>query len=87
VERLISEPVQVARDAGGALQSFRWRDRVYHVVETLADGRQLDYQPRWYLRRHRRRVVVRTQEGPWFERYVERPGHWVLYRELADPLT
>jgi hypothetical protein len=87
VERLISEPVQVQRDEAGAVEGFRWRGRWYGVRETLADGRQLDYQPRWYLRRHRRRVVVRVEDGRCFELYADRPGHWVLYRELADPLT
>ena len=85
--RLISERVTVERGDGGALTGFTWRRRTHRIAEVLSDVREPDYGPPWRLRRHRRRVVTRTEDGRWFELYVERPGQWVLYQELDDPFA
>ncbi len=79
--QLISEPVSVNwRD--GTLSSFRWRDADFAIAEILSDYRKVDFRPQWYLRRHRRQLLVRTQDGRFFELYVSRPGMWILYREV-----
>ena len=83
--QLISERVMVQRDPEGVLKSFEWQGHVYEVEETLSDYRHVDFQSRWWLRRHRRRLIVRTKENRYFELYAQRPGEWVLYRELDDP--
>lgn len=83
---LISEPVAVEASANGVPTLFQWRGRPYRVAEVLSDVRQVDYQRDWKLRRHRRRVTIRTTEGRFFDLYLERRGEWILYRELDDPL-
>jgi hypothetical protein len=82
---LISERVQVTPGENVVCAAFRWRGRTYRVVDVLSDHRQVDTNAHWQLRRHRRRVVVRTEDERFFELYAERPGQWVLYRELDDP--
>ncbi len=85
--RLISEPVVVEWGDTATPLSFQWRQRQHRIAEVLADVREPDYHPNWRLRRHRRRLVVRTDDGRWFELYVQRPGHWILYREMDNPLV
>lgn len=82
---LISEPVVVEESASGIPLLFTWRGQRHEVAEVLSDLREVDYQRDWKLRRHRRRVTVRTTTGRFFDLYVERQGTWVLYRELDDP--
>jgi len=85
MSRWVSEPITVEESDRGAPLRFTWRGRVYPVVEVLSDVREVDYQRDWKLRRHRRRLTVRTADDRYFDLYVERPGVWVLYRELEDP--
>lgn len=85
--RLISEPVLVELSDRGSPRAFHWQRRAYSIAEVLYDVREPDYHPNWRLRRHRRRVLVRTEAGRWFELYVQRPGQWILYRELDNPLA
>jgi hypothetical protein len=88
MNQFISERVTVHRDATtGRLRAFVWRGHTFTVVEWLSQDRYVDFQPRWWLRRHRRRIVVRTEEDRYFELYTERPGEWILYRELDDPFA
>ncbi len=82
---LISEPVAVEDSADGVPTRFRWRGHRHLVAEVLSDVRQVDYQRDWKLRRHRRRVTVRTVDGRFFDLYLEHRGSWILYRELDDP--
>jgi hypothetical protein len=84
--QLISERVTVTwRD--GRLSSFWWRDHDFEVAEILSDSRRVDFESRWYLRRHRRQLVVHTQDDRFFELYAPSPGEWVLYRELDNPFA
>lgn len=85
ISALISEPVAVDETADGVPSRFAWRGGVHHVADVLSDLREVDYQRDWKLRRHRRRVTVRTETGRYFDLYVERRGVWILYRELDDP--
>ncbi len=87
MERVISEPVVVEWGAPGTPTAFRWRQRQYRIAEVLSDVREPDYRRNWRLRRHRRRLVVHTDEGRWFELYAQRPGQWILYREMNNPLA
>ncbi len=85
--QLISERVSVKRNSEGTPSSFEWQGFVYEVQETLSDYRHVDFGSRWWLRRHGRRLIVRTTENRYFELYAQRPGEWVLYRELDDPFA
>jgi hypothetical protein len=88
MDRFISERITVHRDATtGRLVGFVWRGEQFAVVETLGEDRYVDFNPRWWLRRHRRRLVVRTAGDRYFELYVARRGEWILYRELDNPLA
>ncbi len=83
--RFISEPVTIQRDSEGSPIAFRWRDEVYHIDDVLSDYRRVDFNSRWWLRRHQRRLVVRTDNGRYFELYAQRAQSWILYQELDDP--
>lgn len=86
--RFLSERVTVRREeTTGRLAGFVWRGQSFTVVETLSEDRYVDFNPRWWLRRHRRRVVVRTEGDRYFELYAVRRGEWILYRELDDPFA
>ncbi|MCY0877364.1 MAG: hypothetical protein OWU84_00200 [Firmicutes bacterium] len=85
--QFISEPVAVHYDERHQLRAFQWQGRTFAVAEIWSDVRTPDFRGRWWQRRHRRRVVVRTEDNRWFELYVQRPGEWVLYRELDNPLA
>ncbi|HBQ93696.1 MAG: hypothetical protein M1294_01705 [Firmicutes bacterium] len=83
--RFISEEVIVQQDSEGSFVAFQWRNQIYRIIEVLSDYRRVDFKSRWWLRRHQRRLVIRTDEGRFFELYAERRGLWILYRELDDP--
>ncbi|NMP24448.1 DUF6504 family protein [Sulfobacillus harzensis] len=82
---LISEPVTVHLGDGGMIEAFTWRGIRHVVAEQLSNARRVDFHSPWYLRRHQRRVLVKTEDGGFYELYADRPGHWVLYRKLDDP--
>lgn len=85
MEHLISEPITVELRESGEVGAFLWRGARYAVDEVLSDFRRVDFHSPWYLRRHQRRLLVRVHSR-FFEIYVIRPGHWVLYREHDNPL-
>jgi hypothetical protein len=86
--RWISEPVRLEWDPGRhQVAAFWWRGQRHLVTEVVSDARALDFQSRWWLRRHHRRLVVRTEGGRYFELRGEALGRWTLYRELDDPFA
>jgi hypothetical protein len=71
----------------GTPSAFLWHGQRYAIRDIVSDARQVDPNPRWYLRRHRRRLIVRADNGVYYELYATRPGRWILYRQLEDPFA
>ena len=64
---------------GGVLSAIAWGGR-HVVVEQLAEVDRPDLRSDWRLRRHHRRLLVRTDTGLVMELHQERPkGRWTLY--------
>ncbi|MBX5467615.1 MAG: DUF6504 family protein [Firmicutes bacterium] len=84
--RFIDEPVTVEFDHATAQPAaLIWRGERLRVREVLSDARVVDLEHRWWQRRHRRKLVVRVEDGRFFEIWGRRPGVWVLYREVDEP--
>ncbi len=69
----------------GPPTSFTWRGVEHQIAAVLQHRLALDFEHRWWQRKHRDYYVVRTETGELFELYRHRgPGHryWVLYRRL-----
>jgi hypothetical protein len=86
VSEFIDEEVTVEfAKRPGPPTSFVWRGVEYRIAAVEHMRRVLDFERRWFQRRHRDYLIVRTETGEVFELYRHRgPGrrYWVLYKRL-----
>lgn len=88
MRRFIGEAVEVGFAEGSPYPAWiEWRGQRLTVSEVLSDSREVDFHSRWWQRRHRRRLVIRVEDGRVMEIHGRRPGSWTLYQELDDPLA
>ena len=69
----------------GPPTSFTWRGVEHRIAEVLQHRLALDFDRRWWQRKHRDYYVVRTETGEVFQLYFHRgPGqrYWVLHKRL-----
>ena len=78
MRRFIGRVVEV-ETRGGVPAAVLWGER-HTVVELLAEVDRPDLRSDWRLRRHHRRLLVRTDTGLLMELHQERrQGRWTLY--------
>lgn len=86
MKNFIGEEVEVRFDQlPGLPTSFVWRGEEHKIDRVLSGWRKLDFKRRWWLRRHRDYLIVKTTTGQIFKLYFHRgPGrqYWVLSQEL-----
>ena len=83
--KFISEEIDVRYGEPGVPAAFTWDGREHRVARVIEQYGVLDFQHKWYQRKHRDWLVVATEEGEIYKLYRHRgPGrrYWVLYEQL-----